>query len=165
MSIKIGCILLAAALHAETGYQAWLRYAPLEGAAPSLPAVVSVAGDSPLAVSAQQELIRGLRGMTGRTLRAQAGLPQESAILLGTFAQLAQLAPELRLNATLPADSYWLKTVASGANRYLVVAAPDERGVLYGAFALLRKISLGEPTAALDERHSPYAPARWVNQW
>ena len=45
------------------------------------------------------------------------------------------------------------------------MAAADERGLLYGSFALLRKIALGEPLAALDERTAPYAPVRWVNQW
>ena len=158
------CLLLTLALHAETGYDAWLRYAPLD-TAPTLPAVAAAAGDSPLVASAQQEIIRGLRGMTGRTLRAESGLPQESAIVLGTVAQLARLAPGWHLEATLAPEGYWLKTVVNGRSRYLVVVGADERGVLYGAFALLRKIALGEPLAALDERESPYAPARWVNQW
>ena len=156
--------LLALALHAETGYHAWLRYAPLE-AAPALPAVVVVAEESPLALSAQQELIRGVRGMTGHTLRSASGLPKENAIVLGTVAQLSRIAPEWHLNATLAPDAWWLKTVVSGHGQYLVISGGDERGVLYGAFALLRKIALGEPVAALDERESPYAPVRWVNQW
>ncbi len=165
MPIKLClCLLLTIALHAETGYNAWLRYAPLEPA-PTLPAVAAIAEASPLVSSAQQELIRGLRGMTGRTLRAQSGLPQESAIVLGTLPQLARLAPDWRLSATLAPEGYWLKTVAAGRYRYLVIAGADDRGVLYGAFALLRKIALGEPLAALDERESPYAPVRWVNQW
>jgi alpha-glucuronidase len=165
MPIKLCfCLLLTIALHAETGYGAWLRYAPLEPA-PTLPAVASVAEESPLLSSAQQEIIRGLRGMTGRTLRAQSGLPQESAIVLGTLAQISRLAPDWHLNATLAPESYWLKTVVTGRSRYLVIAGADERGVLYGAFALLRKIALGEPLTVLDERESPYAPVRWVNQW
>ncbi|MDR3699807.1 MAG: alpha-glucuronidase family glycosyl hydrolase [Candidatus Sulfopaludibacter sp.] len=164
MSIKYCLLLFTAALHAETGYHAWLRYAPLEPA-PALPAVAAIAGESPLLSSAQQEIVRGLRGMTGRTLRAESGLPPESAIVLGTLAQLARLAPGWHLDATLAPDGYWLKTVLTGRSRYLVIAGADDRGVLYGAFALLRKIALGEPLAALDERESPYAPARWVNQW
>ena len=141
MSIKHCLLLFAVALHAETGYQAWLRYAPLE-APPAVPAVVSVVEDSPLAGSARQELIRGLRGMTGRTLRAETGLPQEGAIVLGTLAQLARVAPEWRLDAKLAAGGYCLKTVATGRARYIVIAGADERGVLYGSFALLRRIAL-----------------------
>src|SRR5689334_16946805 len=74
-------ILLTIGLHAETGSQAWLRYTPLD-TPPDLPAVVTVSGESLLLRSARQELIRGLRGMTGRVLREEAGIPQERAIFL-----------------------------------------------------------------------------------
>jgi alpha-glucuronidase len=162
--------LLAAPLRAETGYDAWLRYAALQGAAldrarAEVPAVVTRLDDSPAAVSAQSELIRGLRGMLGRTLRAEPGIPQESAIVLGTIGELRRAHPQWQLTASLPADSYWLKSVASANARYLLVVAPEGRGLLYGAFALLRKIALADSIAALDEKSSPYAPVRWVNQW
>ncbi len=62
-------------------------------------------------------------------------------------------------------DSYLLRTVASGGLRFTVVAGGDERGVLYGAFALLRKIAMAQDVAKLDEHHSPDAPVRWINQW
>ena len=51
------------------------------------------------------------------------------------------------------------------ASSYTVITAANDRGVLYGAFALLRKIALGESIAELDEKQAPYAPVRWVNQW
>src|ERR1700683_378539 len=63
------------------------------------------------------------------------------------------------------ADGAWLRTVAVGPLHYTVVAAANNRGVLYGAFALLRKIALGESIANLDEKQSPSVPVRWVNQW
>src|SRR5215467_5614630 len=85
------CLLLTALLHAETGRDAWLRYAPLDDAVSrqyrgSLPAIVVSLGNSPVLANAQQELTRGIRGMLGRTERiAQpADLPIESAIVLGT---------------------------------------------------------------------------------
>ena len=75
-------------LHAETGQEAWLRYAPLKDAArskyASLPASVVVLGDSPVLNKAQEELIRGIRGMLGRTLRAERESVKERAIVLGT---------------------------------------------------------------------------------
>ncbi len=37
--------------------------------------------------------------------------------------------------------------------------------MLYGAFALLRKIALGQPISNLDEHDAPYAPIRWINHW
>ena len=173
MSLKLPFLLscvLAAALHAETGYDAWLRYAPLQGAAlarahAEIPAVVTALDSSPLAAGAQSEVVRGVRGMLGRTLRAETAVPREGAIVLGTFDELQQARPEWRLTADVAPQGYRLKSVASGAARYILIAAQDAPGLLYGSAALLRKIALGESLAALDEKSSPSAPVRWVNQW
>jgi alpha-glucuronidase len=165
MPPKFCALLVAVAcVHAETGRQAWLRYDALNDDA-RLPAVVASLGDSVLIDSARQELIRGVRGMVGRRLRVDARVPSESAILLGTLDNLRRGAPQLQLAANLDADAYWLKTVATGGARYTVITASNDRGVLYGAFALLRKIGMGEPVGDLDEKQSPYAQIRWVNQW
>jgi alpha-glucuronidase len=157
--------VIAPLLPAEDGHNAWLRYARLDEpslseARQALPAVIAVSGDSPLLRSAQQEIVRGIAGMTGHTLRVESGLPKEGAILLGTFGTL-----RVGLRAELPPDGYWLRTVIIERVRYTVVIAPDDRGVLYGAFALLRKIALGENITNLDDKQSPYAPIRWVNEW
>ncbi len=78
--------------YAGTGREAWLRYAPLNETArakyASLPAGVFLAGDSAILGNARSELIRGFRGMLGRTLRAEKELPKEPAIILGTAASL-----------------------------------------------------------------------------
>ncbi|MES1261136.1 MAG: alpha-glucuronidase family glycosyl hydrolase [Acidobacteriota bacterium] len=144
-------------LHAETGYDAWLRYAPLEGEAlrqarASLPPAIAIEGNSKLLGSARDEMVRGVRGMLGHTLRIEAGTPAEAAILIGTEKDLG-------------ADAYRLRTVTKGGIRSLAVTGGDERGALYGAFALLRKIGAGESIANLDEKQVPYAPIRWINQW
>ena len=124
--------LLAAAAHAESGYDAWLQYPP-SGSAP----VITVVGNSALLESARQELLRGFR------------TPRAQAIVLGGAA------------ANLKPDGYWLKTV----DGKIVITGADDRGVLYGAFALLRKVALGESIAALDEKSEPRVPVRWVNHW
>ncbi len=160
------CLAAAPGAWAETGRAAWLRYAPVDEAAGRvLPAVVAAGGDSPLLASAREELIRGVRGMFGRTLRVESGLPKESAILVGAIGELRKLAPQLALDAALAPEGFWLKTARAGAVRYLVIAGGSDRGALYGTFALLRKIAAGEPVAELDEQQTPYAPVRWVNQW
>ncbi len=158
-------LILSSGGFAETGYDAWLRYAPLDHVRADVPAVVVLLDSSSLGASAQSEIIRGLRGMLRRTLRAEPRLPHESALVIGTFAELRQAMPQWKLEADLAPDGYWLKTVASGAARFTVIAAPDARGLLYGTGDLLRRIALGESIAALDRKSSPYAPVRWVNQW
>jgi alpha-glucuronidase len=162
----IASALVVLSLHAETGRDAWLRYTTK--ASQPVPAVVASFGDSVVTTNARSELIRGIRTLTGKTLRIEGGapakdaIPKESAVILGTF---DQLPAQLNLHATLEADGYWLKTITSGGIRYTVVTASNDRGVLYGTFALLRKMSLGETIAELDERQAPAIPIRWVNQW
>src|SRR5450759_4240907 len=95
-------ILLTLPLHAESGADAWLRYAPLDEASArpyrtSLPASVATYTTTPVAQSAQRELLRGIRGMLGRRLRVQSGVPKESAFVLGTLADLKRAAPQLHL--------------------------------------------------------------------
>ncbi len=155
--------------HAETGYDAWLRYAPLPQASAqeykSLPAVVVVLGDSVVLKSAQEEMIRGVKEMLGRTLRAESSLPREKAIVLLTLAQLRAVAPELNAPADLKEDGYWLTIAQVDGFESLVIASPNDRGVLYGTFALLRKIGLEQDVSKLNEKREPSAPLRWVDEW
>jgi alpha-glucuronidase len=167
--LKLGLLSLlacAALAHAETGYDAWLRYAPLEGTAleqyrQAVPPVVALLYSSPVAMSARAEIVRGVKGMLGRTLREEASVPKENAIVIETVAQLGGFIP-----AVTPApDAFWLKSTTQGAQHFIVIAASNDRGLLYGAFALLRKVALGESLANLDQRETPYNPIRWVNHW
>ena len=166
------CALMTVAmlgLHAETGRSAWLRYAALDETAQaryrqSMPAVVVSLGEAVTIESARREVLAGMRGMLGRTPHAASVVPRESAIVLGTLDRVRQAIPELP-SERLEADGYWLKTLAADGASYTIVTAANERGVLYGAFALVRKIALGEPISNLDQKQAPYAPVRWVNQW
>jgi len=88
--------------------------------------------------SARQELARGLR------------LPGTREIVLSSDRSL-----------NLKPDGYELK----GANGKIAITGEDDRGTLYGAFALLRKVALGESVANLNEREEPRVPVRWVNHW
>ncbi len=99
--------------------------------------VVTVVGNSALLESARQELLRGFR------------TPKVQSIVLGGAA------------ANLKPDGYQLKTTGGR----IVITGADDRGVLYGAFALLRKAALGESLAALNEKSEPRVPVRWLNHW
>ncbi|MCI0485532.1 MAG: glucosiduronase [Blastocatellia bacterium] len=160
----------ATAREGETGYSAWLRYAAIEDEAvrqryDGLPATVVALSDSVVIKAAQEEIIRGVRGMLGRTLRIEAQLPAENSVLLGTTDAIRKVVPALRDAPDLKEDGYLLRTVKVGGRSHLIVTGSNDRGVLYGAFALLRKIGLGESVAELNEWQNPYAPVRLLNHW
>jgi alpha-glucuronidase len=173
-SVAFCCALLLLAFaakdaRAETGAEAWLRYAPLEKLAAQmysdLPATVVVLGDSPVLNSAKGELLRGVSGMLGRNLRAVKGLPQERAIIIGTLSALRAASQDFLENAELREDGFMLATGKFNGVECVIVTAFNERGVLYGVFALLSKIAREESVSALHETQQPSAPIRWVDQW
>jgi alpha-glucuronidase len=168
MRLVLLAAFLCGCLSAETGYDAWLRYQPIREPAVlnqyrKLPAVVVALDSSPAVVSAQAETVRGVSGMLGRTLRTSRQIVDDDMIVLGTFAEVNRF--QVATPAENSSDSYWVKATMRDGRRLLIVGGANERGVLYGAFALLRKIALHELIDSLDELSTPYAPIRWLNQW
>jgi alpha-glucuronidase len=145
---------------------AWLRYAALDRESAKqysqLPSHVDVLHQSLVLDSAQKELIEGMSRMLGRSV--QAGSGGESAFLLGTEGEVHNRISELKVPALKP-DGYWLKAARSRNHDVFVIAGSNDRGVLYGVFAVLSKIARATDISRLDEIEQPYAPLRWVNQW
>ena len=154
---------------ADNGYDAWLRYAPLteteRAKYGSFPAAVIVLNNSALLHTAEAEFIRGVRGMLGRTLRVEKGVPQESSVILGTSAELHSIGSHLRSPKNLSADGYWLAKDRIRRHDCIIIAGSTDRGTLYGVFALLRKIAFAEDLSHLQEMQEPANPVRWVNDW
>jgi alpha-glucuronidase len=165
----IGAAVVPQAATAENGADAWLRYSALSPQAAKtyqrLPANAVLLGESPVLHSAQQELLRGVAQMLGKTLHPGEPTSPQDAIILGTLAQLNAVAPALYAPEKMRADGYWLKSAKIHRSNCLVITGTTERGVLYGVFALLSKIAREESFAKIDEVQQPYAPIRWVNQW
>ena len=159
----------ACPVFAESSHEAWLRYAPLERAArqkyDTFPASIVALGDSPLLNTAEAELIRGLRGILGRTLRVEKELPSEKAIVLGTVPSIRAIVADFHDRSDLGEEGFWLTTQDLHGFHCLIVTAASARGVLYGVFALLSKIAQNRDVTSLNEVQQPYAPLRWVDQW
>src|SRR3954469_6518968 len=155
---------------AETGAAAWLRYAPLEAALVQrtereIPRVIVTLESAAPIQKARDELVAGLHGLLGRDLESVAQLPPDGAVVAGTLARLRQAAPGLLPPGTIQSDGFWLKTSTLNGARFVVIAGESDRAVLYGTFALLRKIATSESLATMDEKSAPYVPLRWVNEW
>jgi alpha-glucuronidase len=147
-----------------------LRYAPIVDTSvrdlyAHLPATVVRLDDSPVVNSAQEQLVEGIRRMLGRTLRATDRLVPEDMIVLGKVENIRKAFPEANAPSDLMLDGYWLHSGTLQRHRVVLVAATSDRGVLYGAFALLRHMVLLDRLDELDEKSNPYAPIRWTNEW
>lgn len=153
-------ILLPGVAWGETGYDAWLRYAPIEDSVireqyASLPTVIRRESNSAIAKSAEEELIRGVQGMLGTKLQSSDAAIGEAHILLET-------PDELRGIAEVAFRIYWSET---NSQKILHIAGSNDRGVLYGVFHLLRLIALQQPIEDVHVTEEPYAPIRVLNHW
>jgi alpha-glucuronidase len=156
---------------AEDGHEGWLRYVPLDKATTqkynALPNNVSVVGNSPVMSAAQDELLRGLKGMLGLTPTVSRGEPNAPAIVLTTIAPDGRSTqPGSHQKDTVSDDAFWIMArVQRNGHPCLVIKSATDRGVLYGVFALLSAIARGESLGSLNRAQEPSAPLRWIDQW
>ncbi len=154
------------------GYAAWLAYRPVHpalvfGAENEIPSTVVALGSSVLEKSATHELALGWRGMLNHVPRvvenAQPAAPArgENIVVLGTQAEVRAWRPELAGRAALTPGAYRLDR----AGNILLIEGGDPRGVLYGAFALLRDIAEEHSLRTLDVTSRPWGEVRWTNEW
>lgn len=175
------CVFLGSLVHAQSGAdEAWLRHDELPGPETrGLPQMIAAVGRGEVLRAAATELAQAL-GRSAPGGGPAATLPDQDAFVLGTWNDVRPLFPGLRTRPDISGDGFWLKTVSragsrplagtedsppGGQRKYWLVVGADERGVLYGTFALLARIAQGEDVSSLDDRETPSAPIRWVNQW
>jgi alpha-glucuronidase len=161
----VGLLLVAGSLEAETGAAAWLRYEKIHDAAfraryDRIAGPIAVLGDSPVLAAARDEIVRGVQSMLDRplTVTSRAG---DARIVLGTIEAVRKALPRVAVPELASSGSFWLRT-APGT---IIIAGRDDRGVLYGTFALLRRIAIHEAIDGLDDRQEPAAAVRWTNEW
>ncbi|WP_262378513.1 alpha-glucuronidase family glycosyl hydrolase [Luteimonas viscosa] len=156
-------------VHAEDGYDLWLRYAPLETQAAAgyrerLGHLVAPATNATQR-AARDELVRGIGGLLGKAPAQADSVDGAGALLVGTPSSSPAIG---RLGLELDAlgdEGYLIRTVDIGGNAATVVAANSDTGALYGAFHLLRLLQSRQPIDALDLRESPKVRLRVLNHW
>jgi alpha-glucuronidase len=162
--LVLGLALLPGWAMAEDGYELWLRYRPLQGAAQvqlqaRARSVVVPAHPSATLQAAVAELRRGVAGMAGRE-PAQAARPQDGALVLATPATLPGLAlPDLG------PEGWLLRSQRLQGRAVTLIAANSDIGLLYGSFAWLRAAQTGADLGRLDQRSAPRVGLRLLNHW
>src|SRR5262245_27533950 len=110
-------VLGGAHARAETGYDGWLRYAPIEPALrdrfASVPRRLVLLGDSPVLRTARDETVRGLTSMLGEPVVSQASRGGEAVILLGVLDRVRASVDDPAVPSQLRADGFWLGRVAT----------------------------------------------------
>ena len=158
---------------AQTADKAWLRYSPMAHTVrPIFPRNVRALGTSALEQSAVNELKRSLGSLASGGLTARVKEAAAGQTVVGTADEVRKAYPDVPVPTDLGPEGYWIYWRDSGGpdRRQLIIAGGDERGVLYGAFALQRHPATAESSKmrALNDhplRGRPAMPIRWVDQW
>jgi len=161
-------IVFASPATAEDGYELWLRYRPV---AQSLrdeyvrhASSIVVEANSPTIRSATDELQRGLRGMLSTSVELQSSL-EDGSVLVGTPAKSREIATLDLPLGRVGREGFVIRGVTVRGKKIIVIAANDDVGVLYGAFALLRRIQTQQPIDRLDIVDKPDSSIRLLNHW
>ncbi|MDQ1230782.1 alpha-glucuronidase family glycosyl hydrolase [Sphingomonas sp. SORGH_AS_0879] len=145
LSIPLATLPISA--RADDGYALWLRPAPSSVRQINIKRL----GDTPTLRLAESELRRDISAVT-------------PPIVIGTTS--ASGLQSLRLTAeNLGDEGYLIRNVTLDGQRVLLIAGNSDRGVLYGAFALIRHLATGGKTDALTLRSSPKVKLRVLNHW
>lgn len=154
----------------EDGSKLWLRY-PVVPVQPRLDEYkaaftnVVTAGSSDTLAAAAEELVLGLSGLTGTSVTSGAA-KGPGDVVIGTLGTAEIDAFELNDQvAALGPEGYLVKSVPAEGGTQTVVAANSDVGVLYGAFALLRQLSMHAPVTSLEVSDSPKVQNRILNHW
>ncbi|GAA0748405.1 alpha-glucuronidase [Sphingomonas sp. ABOLD] len=154
--------------HAETGYDLWLRYQPLDAStvqrvAPKLRYVVAD-GSRPTIRAALDELDRGLAGLIGSAPAHASAVRGEGGVVLATAGSPLLAGMKLPL-AALGREGFLLRTTTIGGAKVTLIAANSDTGLLYGSFRLLKLLQLRAPIDALDVQDAPKLQLRVLDHW
>lgn len=155
----------------EDGSQLWLRYPKV-----SLPSRLTEyqaalthvvkAGASDTLQIAQAELVKGLSGLTGKTVAVADAPTGDGAVVLGT-PESSTLVKGLALAnlAAVGAEGYVVQAADVSGSKAIVVAGNTDVGVLRGSFALLRHLQSHRTVQGLASSSAPKIKRRILNHW
>jgi alpha-glucuronidase len=148
---------------AQTADQAWLRHGHFRGV-PPVPMQVRVLGRDPLELAAATEIVKGIDNLYGSSPSITSD-GNASAIVLGTAQQIRSAYGAIDAPEPLAPEAFWISEQKATENREVFIAGGSERGVLYGAFALIRQLAIAGWTPKSLINQSPAMPIRWVDEW
>lgn len=174
-SWSLNSVLLALLLtlctvgRAEDGYKLWLQYPKvtdtnlLNSYKNQISAMV-VYGSSETILSAQEELILGLKGLLGTDIPLKIKQVEKGNLIIGKVADLSEPYKTMMQGKLENISEGFVIAKAKNENN-IVIAANDDIGVLYGAFRFLKLLQTYQPINNLDILDFPATKVRVLNHW
>jgi alpha-glucuronidase len=152
---------------AETGYDAWLRYVPIEGDARKAWTSSVVQGQSPTLDLIRKEMDRAGTGMLGAAPPRADAVTADGAVVIGT-PRSSSIIEALGWGDRLTragAEGFVIRAATINTHAAIVVASTSDAGALYGTFRFLRLLQTAQPLRAIDLSEQPHLKRRLLNHW
>ncbi|MET0634537.1 MAG: alpha-glucuronidase family glycosyl hydrolase [Chitinophagaceae bacterium] len=157
---------------AETGYELWLRYTPVEDPAllqsyRNQVSSLTVTGSSPTMDLVKDELMKGLPAMLQKKIPLASVAGRGGQLIAGS----ASSSPLIR--NSVPAslleqageEGFVILTRMVNGKKTTIISANSDFGVLYGVFHFLRLIQTRQPIDKPDFVSKPKMKYRMLNHW
>jgi alpha-glucuronidase len=165
ISVALVCVM---PLHAEDGYELWMRYHQLAPEQVKLYrghiSQLIVGSATPTQTVTRKELQRGLSGLLGHDVPLSTGVTDNGAIIVGTSS--SPLIARLKLDThDIGNEGYLIHTVTLDGHSATAIVGNTDIGALYGAFHFLRLLQTEQPIDDLQIADAPRLKLRVLDHW
>jgi alpha-glucuronidase len=157
-------------LQAEDGYRLWLRYDKIENEILRQTysrqiQYVFLDGSSPILQTAEKELVQGLSGLLGQLIPTASEVQNRPGVMAGIIGQSSYISEQVPPEkvAALKAEGFLI--MQNSTKTQLILAAKDDRGLLYGSFYLLRLLQTHQSLDGINVINNPKIQRRVLNHW
>lgn len=165
-------ILCMPMLHAENGYDLWLRYQKVDNSQllnsySKTLAKLNFPVNSATLTEAKKELQQGLDGLLDTNLPETDGI-SKGTLLVGTPASSKVLSDIHAITneiSGLGDEGFLIKTLKVNGTPCTVIAARKDMGVMYGVFHFLRLLQTQSDIKELNITQMPKLQRRMLNHW
>lgn len=165
-------ILCMPMLHAENGYDLWLRYQKVDNSQllnsySKTLAKLNFPVNSATLTEAKNELQQGLDGLLDTNLPETDGI-SKGTLLVGTPASSKVLSGIHAITneiSGLGDEGFLIKTLKVNGTPCTVIAARKDMGVMYGVFHFLRLLQTQSDIKELNITQVPKLQRRMLNHW
>ncbi|WP_291585179.1 alpha-glucuronidase family glycosyl hydrolase [Bacteroides sp.] len=165
-------ILCMPMLHAENGYDLWLRYQKVDNSQllnsySKTLAKLNFPVNSATLTEAKKELQQGLNGLLDTKLPETDGI-SKGTLLVGTPASskiLSDIHAITNEISGLGDEGFLIKTLKVNGTPCTVIAARKDMGVMYGVFHFLRLLQTQSDIKDLNITQVPKLQRRMLNHW
>lgn len=158
-------------LHAESGYELWLRYPLLNNAALStryrqINQKVLFPAVTPSLIAAKRELQRGFSGLLGISY-TETTILEDQVLMVATPQSVPLLQKQTffaEINA-LSDEGYLIRDSKMEGKKVMLIAARTDIGALYGVFHYLRLMQTERMLDGINLVENPKLKYRVLNHW